>query len=150
MAITQEYCEQYWTSPGDNTPQGTNYTDTCLPSRKLSKLDEPDKQDTAEDARTCSEVMYSYGTPYMADQKLDDQLEHTYSSYVMIRDVALKTFQRRWMIGRNGERGSGLSMLAIRHDDDVHSKIDIHVFQYCSVTLISINTSHLFKKKTQM
>ena len=36
--ITQECCEQYWTSPGGNTPQDTN----CLPSRKLSKLDEPD------------------------------------------------------------------------------------------------------------
>ena len=30
-------CEQYWTSPGGNTPQGTNYTATCLPSRKLSR-----------------------------------------------------------------------------------------------------------------
>ena len=28
-------------------------------------------------------------------QKQDDQLEHTYSSYVRIRDVALKTCQRR-------------------------------------------------------
>ena len=28
----------------------------------------------------------------------------TYSSYVMIRDVTLKTCQRRWMIGRRGER----------------------------------------------
>ena len=27
-----------------NTPQSTNYTATCLPSRKLSKLDEPDKR----------------------------------------------------------------------------------------------------------
>ena len=35
-------CEQYWTSPGSNTPQGTNYMATCLPSRKLYKLDEPD------------------------------------------------------------------------------------------------------------
>ena len=34
--------KQYWTSPGGNTPQGTNYTATCLSSRKLSKLDEPD------------------------------------------------------------------------------------------------------------
>ena len=42
MAITQECCEQYWTSPGGNTQQGINYTATCLPSRKLSKLDEPD------------------------------------------------------------------------------------------------------------
>ena len=50
LAITQEYCEQYWTSLGGNTPQGTNYTATFLPSRKLSKLDEPDMQDTAGEA----------------------------------------------------------------------------------------------------
>ena len=42
----------------------------------------------------------------------------TYSSYVRIRDVALKTWQKRWMIGRSGERGSGISVLAARHDDD--------------------------------
>ena len=30
-------------------------------------------------------------TPHMAIQKQDDQLEHTYSSYVMIRDVTLRT-----------------------------------------------------------
>ena len=40
--------------PGDNTPQGTNYTATCLQSRKLSKLDEPDMQDTAGEAKTSS------------------------------------------------------------------------------------------------
>ena len=54
----------------------------------------------------------------MAEQKQDDQLEHTYSSYVRIRDVALKTCPRRWMIGRSGERRSGISVLAARHDDD--------------------------------
>ena len=32
-----------------------------------------------------------------------------YSSYVRIRDVALKTCRRRWMIRRSGERGSGIS-----------------------------------------
>ena len=89
--ITQECCEQYWTSPGGTTPQGTNYTATSLPSRKLSKLDEPDTQDIAGEARTNSSVMYSYGPLHMAKQKQDDQLEHTYSSYVRIRDVALKT-----------------------------------------------------------
>ena len=52
MAITQECCEQYWTSPGGNTPQGTNYTANCLPSRKLYKLDEPDMQDTVGEAGT--------------------------------------------------------------------------------------------------
>ena len=51
-------------------------------------------------------------------QKQDDQHEHTYSSYVRIRDVALKTSQKRWMMGRSGERGSGISVLAARHDDD--------------------------------
>ena len=33
--------------------------------------------------------------PHMAKQKQDDQLEHTYSSYVRIRDVALKNCQKR-------------------------------------------------------
>ena len=118
MAITQECCEQYWTSPGGNTPHGTNYMATCLPSRKLYKLDEPDMQDIAGEARTNSLVMYSYGPQHMAKQKQDDQLELTYSSYVRIQDVALKTCQKQWMIGRSGERGSGISVLMARHDDD--------------------------------
>ena len=29
--------------------------------------------------------------PHMAEQKQDDQLEYTYSSYVRILDIALKT-----------------------------------------------------------
>ena len=62
--------------------------------------------------------MYSYGPPHMANQKQDGQLEHTYSSYVMIRNVTLKTCQRQWMIGRRRERGSGISVLAARHDDE--------------------------------
>ena len=105
-------------TPGVNILQDTNYTATCPPSRKLYKLDEPDTQDTAGEARTNSSVMYSYGPPHIAKQKQDDQLEHTYSSYVRIRDVAPKTCQKRWMIGRSGERGSWISVLAVRHDDD--------------------------------
>ena len=54
----------------------------------------------------------------MAKQKQDDQLEHTYSSYMRIQDVALKTCQKRWMIGKSGERGPGLFELAARDDDD--------------------------------
>ena len=38
-------------------------------------------QDTAGEERTSSEVMYSYGPLHMAEQKQDDQLEYTYSSY---------------------------------------------------------------------
>ena len=56
--------------------------------------------------------------PHMAEQKQDVLREHTYSSYARIRDVALNTCQRRWTIGKSGEIGSGISLLATRHDDD--------------------------------
>ena len=35
-------------------PRDTNYTDTCPPSRKLYKLDEPETRDTAGEAWTSS------------------------------------------------------------------------------------------------
>ena len=60
--------------------------------------------------------MYSNGPPHMVKQKQDDQLELTYSSYVRIRDVTLKT--KLWMIGRSSERGPWISVLAARLDDD--------------------------------
>ena len=63
--------------------------------------------------------MYSCGPPHMDVQEWDDQHEHTYSNYVRTQDVTLKTCQRRWMIGRNGERGSRISALTARHDDDM-------------------------------
>ena len=75
--------------------------------------------------------MYSYGPPHMAGQKLDDQLEHTFSSYVRIWDITLKTYQKRWTIGRSGERGSGISMLAARHD------IYIYIYIYIGVIPLS-------------
>ena len=56
--------------------------------------------------------------PHMAVQKQDDQHEHTFSNYVRIQDVVLKTCLRRWTIGKSGERGSGISVLPARHDDD--------------------------------
>ena len=54
----------------------------------------------------------------MAEQRQDDQLERTYSISVPIRDVGLKTCNRQWTIGRDGERGSGISMLMVRRNDD--------------------------------
>ena len=71
--------------------------------------------------------------PHMAKQKQDDQLEHTYSSYIRIQDVALKTSQRRWTIGRSGERGSGISTLAAQHDDDEWWKLEV----FCSTLYLS-------------
>ena len=49
----------------------------------------------------------------MAAQKQGDQHERTFSGYVRIRDVVLKTY-----LGRSGERGSGMSVLPARYDDD--------------------------------
>ena len=70
--------------------------------------------------------MYSYGSPHMAAQKQDDQLERTFSSYVRIQDVVLKTYLGWWTIGRSGRRGSGISVLPARYDDDddIKARID--------------------------
>ena len=76
----------------------------------------------------------------MAKQKQDDQLEHTYNSYVRIRDVAQKTCQRRWITGRSGESGSGISVLAARHDDDD----DIYIYIRC--IHIAVSTQPVLKK----
>ena len=62
--------------------------------------------------------MYSYGSPHTAAQKQDDLHERTFSSYVRIQVVVLKTYLGRWTIGRSGERGSGISVLPARYDDD--------------------------------
>ena len=112
------------------------------------------------EARTNSSVMYSYGPLHMAKQKQDNQLEHTYSSYMRIRDVALKTCQKRWMIGRSGKRGSGISVLAAQHhddDDDCHRSlwwywcifIGVNDSNYHSISILSgiqiIKTDELHK-----
>ena len=67
---------------------------------------------------SCFLVYILLTPPHMAVQKQDDQHEHTFSSYVRIRDVVLKTYRGRWTIGRSGERGSGISVLPARYDDD--------------------------------
>ena len=116
--ITQECCEHYKTGPGDSTTKSSSYTATNHPARKLSKLDEPDTQDTAGEVRTDSWVMYSCGPLPMDVQRQEVQLEPTYSSSVPLRDAALMICWKQWTIGRWGERGSEISVLITLHDDD--------------------------------
>ena len=72
--------------------QDANCTATCLLSWKLFKLDEPDMQDTAGEAGTNSSVMYSLWTPTHGRAKAGrPSTKHTFSSYVRIQDVVLKT-----------------------------------------------------------
>ena len=59
----------------------------------------------------------------MAEKLQDDQLETTYSSSVVIRDVALKTCRKQWTIGLGDERGSELSVL-------IHDDIYIYIYIY--------------------
>ena len=75
--------------------------------------------------------MYSYGSPHTAAQKQDDQHERTFSSYVRIQVVVLKTCLGRWTIGRNGERGSGISVLPARYDDDDDDDDSVYFNECC-------------------
>ena len=59
------------------------------------------------------------GPLHMDEQRQDNQLEPIYNSSVPIQNVALKTFQERWMIEMGSERGSGRFVLVARHDDEV-------------------------------
>ena len=52
-------------------------------------------------------------TPTYGRAKAGRPARNMYSSFVRIRDVALK----RWTIGKSGERGSTISVLAALHDD---------------------------------
>ena len=95
-------------------------------------------QDTAGEAGTSSLVMFSYGLLHMAEQKQGDQLKPTYSSSVKTRDVAPRSCQKRWTIGRSGERGPGISMLAARDDNDDDDTVKVLLFN----TDISIRPKH--------
>ena len=66
--------------------------------------------DTAEEARTNSEVTFFYGHFYMDVTVLVDQ-QGLHISYVRTLDVVWTTYQERWMIGMDGERESGKSMM---------------------------------------
>ena len=115
MAITQERCELYCTSPGGNAQQSSSCMATYHPSRTLSKLDEPDMQDLLEkQGRT-----HKWCTPVdpfsRTSKRLDDQLEPVYSSSVPIQDAFSKTSRKRWTIAMGSERGSGRSVLHVTY-----------------------------------
>ena len=83
--------------------------------------------------------MYSCGPLHIVEQRLDDQLEPSCSSSVPIRDVALRTCRKQWMIVEFGERMSGISALMARRDDD-----DIYI--YIHEVRSKSSKSHLVRK----
>ena len=78
--------------------------------------------------QTCGTVLEKQGRTHkwhtsvdrihMDEQRQDDQLEHTYSSSMPIKDIALKTYRERWTIEKDEVGGLGWFTLAARHDDD--------------------------------
>ena len=89
-------------------------------------------QDTAGDVEMNSQVMYSCGPLHMDEQRQDIQLELTYSSSVLIQDIAMRTCRKQWTIGRCGKRGSEISVLIAWHDDD-----DIYCYSQTDCFIVS-------------
>ena len=112
-------------------PHHKNYTSSTNQTRRTLL----EKQGRAH--KRCTPV----DPPHMDVQEWDDQHEPTYSSCVRTRDVTLKTCRRRWMIGRNGERRSGISAQAARHDDIY---IYIYIGSISSKVHISLNIIDIF------
>ena len=85
-----------------------------------------------------SDVLLS--APHIDEQRQDNQLEPTYSSSVPIRDVDLKTFWKQWKIEKGDEKGSGISVLMARRDDDYDGLLELHnPKKITSILLIDIS-----------
>ena len=62
--------------------------------------------------------MNSCGPLHKDEQRQNDQLESIYNRSVPMQDIARKISRERRTIETGGEKGSGKSVLAARHDDD--------------------------------
>ena len=74
--------------------------------------------------------MYSHGTPHMTGQKQDDQLEHTYTQQ-LCEDTGCSSEDLPKAMNDREKRGSGISVLAARHDDDVVNFTSHSILREC-------------------
>ena len=93
----------YGTNPGINSPLKNNCTAAYILSLKPPKADE-DMRDTAEEIRTSSKEIFSYGPLHTNMQMMDDHLELINNSSVRTQDVDYNTCRKRWTIWTNSER----------------------------------------------
>ena len=92
--------------------------------------------------------MSSCGSLHMDEQRQDDQNEPTYSSSVPIWDVVLKTCWKQWTIGRGDERGSGISVLIVRHvDDDDDDALQEPQIKLTKLTVTKLTETNLTETK---
>ena len=115
-----------WTSPEGSTPESSSCRAIYYPSRKLSIQVRRTRH--AGHYWGSRDNLISDVLPWapVDEQKQDDQPESTYNSSVPIRDVAPKTCQKQWTIGRGGEKGSVIPLLMAWHDDDDNIYIYIY------------------------
>ena len=130
MAITQECCVQSSTSPGSNTPQDTNCTATCPLSRKTIQVRRTRHAGTLLEKQRWTHKRCTLMDPHTRPRKSRTTSTNVHSAAIWgYRLLSLKTCLGRWTIGRSGERGSGISVLPARYDDDDEGGID-RVFPY--------------------
>ena len=125
--ITQECCEQYWTSPGTVPVQHSTKKQVYSHLPPITKTVQVRRIRYAGQVRTNSKTIYSSGTDHMDEQRQDGHLEPIYNSSVLIQDVALKTYRERWTIETGGERGSGrwrcdMMMMMIMKADEIKAQ----------------------------
>ena len=70
-------------------------------------------------------MTFCYGSLHEDVLVLTDQQESTNNYDVQTQDLVWKTCWEQWMIGTNGEKESGKSMLATRLDDDAIKPNDV-------------------------
>ena len=81
----------------------------------------------------------------MEEQRQDEQLERIYNSSVLVQDVVLNMYWKRWTIGHGCGRGSGSSVLMERHDNDddnVCVCMCVNMFNIIYLTSSSLNNTH--------
>ena len=71
-------------------------------------------------------LLCSCGTLQMDEQRQDNQVELTYNTSVLIRDVTLRTRLKRSTIEKGGRRGLGISVLIAWHDIYIY----IYIYNY--------------------
>ena len=82
----------------------------------------------------------------MDEQRQDDQREPIYNSSVPKHRAAWTTYREWWTIETVGERGSGRSTLAARHDDDDDDVYLISVYPFGYETILHLTVRLQFQR----
>ena len=100
----KSFCEQYWTSPGDNTLQSSSCMATDHPSRKLSRTRHAGHCWRSRDELINDVLLW---TPSHGPAKGGWPAQTSIQQLCVYTRCSPEDRPKRWTIGRGGERGSG-------------------------------------------